>query len=373
MMRPPRFAPYLVYESYDPQTRFFINRGSLGFVLHGLPLVGIGLREQHEITDFLSEPQNLPDGAALQVTLVGCRTIGAVLQRWAALRTKPLFHALAQRRVAHLTQLAESGIIRTCFLLVSLTLPTTDLSPDTLVDLDRRRDTLKSTFQAMGLPLQEVSDSDLVTTLRNWFEWPAESQPAIDPQELLYQQVVPTGFSLQEEPHQLLLNDSFALRALEPIKRPDSWSLPQMDYFLGDELRRSDSIRADFMLTTTLQMHPHQSFERARAVSKRETLGKTLKSGLSKWLPDLESEYHDMDQFVVALGEGGRTIRLFQTLLLKANPEQIDERTFTWRAMLRRHGFHFAPCDNYHLTTLLASLPMQPVEVIREGLCFGKR
>ena len=45
-----RQSPHFVYESFDEETGLFFNRGSIGFVLHGWPLVGTSLQAQDEMS-----------------------------------------------------------------------------------------------------------------------------------------------------------------------------------------------------------------------------------------------------------------------------------------------------------------------------------
>lgn len=48
-----RLAKHFVYESYDKDSGLFFNRGSVGFILLGWPLVGASLQAQGEIAEFL--------------------------------------------------------------------------------------------------------------------------------------------------------------------------------------------------------------------------------------------------------------------------------------------------------------------------------
>ena len=53
-----RLAKHFVYESYDEKSQLFYNRGSVGFVLLGWPLVGTTLQAQGEIAEFLKNDEN---------------------------------------------------------------------------------------------------------------------------------------------------------------------------------------------------------------------------------------------------------------------------------------------------------------------------
>jgi conjugal transfer ATP-binding protein TraC len=61
-----RLSPHFVYESYDSDSKLYYNRGSVGFILQCWPLVGASLQAQGEISEFLKEQENLPQGASFQ-------------------------------------------------------------------------------------------------------------------------------------------------------------------------------------------------------------------------------------------------------------------------------------------------------------------
>ena len=157
---------------------------------------------------------------------------------------------------------------------------------------------------------------------------------------------------------------SFAIVAIESAKRPKSWQLSMMDLFLGNEMRRGEQIRSDFIQSFSLQILPRQAWETSNAIAKRESLLKNMRSGLMKWLPNLDEEYEDMDKAVLSLQQGDRMVLLQQNVILKDKPEKIRERTHAYRSMMRRNGFYFVPCIADHLPVMLSCLPMQGVEAI---------
>ena len=46
-----RLSPHFVYESFDAKSGLFFNRGSIGFVLEGWPLVGTEITAQGEMAE----------------------------------------------------------------------------------------------------------------------------------------------------------------------------------------------------------------------------------------------------------------------------------------------------------------------------------
>ncbi len=369
-----RLAPHFVYESFDPKNQLFFNRNSAGFVLEGWPLVGASLQAQNEISEFLKEEDNLPDGASLQVIMCGSSNINSYLQHWVNVRADGIFKTLAEQRAEVLRQKAlNDGIIKDVILLIALTIPKRNTDFNFVADLERRRDVLKATFRSIGLLVNDVGSIELLRFLRSFFGWEAEAQPPLNPYQILAEQILPGDFNLEVFPEQLVLQNTETKKAIvtmEAVKRPTTWKLALMDLFLGNELRRGEQIRSDFMLHFGLQVLSHQTMEKSNAIAKRESLLRNLKSGLTKWLPGLEEEYEDMDAAVLAMQAGDRVVILNQNVILQDHVNKIKERVFEYRSIMRRSGFHFVPCASDHLAVLLSCLPMQLVEE-RRG--FGSK
>ena len=376
-----RLSPHFVYESYDDESKLFYNRGSVGFVLQGWPLVGTTLQAQSEISEFLKEEENLPQGSSFQVIMLGSRHVDGFLKNWASYRDGDIFKNLAQRRMNFLKNRAlESGTIKDLILMIALTVPRKKGDAGIRFDMGRRRDVLKSTLRAIGLHTKEIEGKDLLFYLRLFFGWEdLEAHPELNPYDLLGEQILPPNFAMDVEEEQLyvpienfnaenqessLVENGYAYVALEAAKRPRSWKLSLMDLFLGNDLRRGEQVRSDFIQSFSLQILPNQAIEASNAMAKRESLLKNMKSGLLKWMPGLDEEYEDLDTAVMAIQAGERVVLLTQNMILKDKAHKIKKRTHEYRSMMRRNGFHFVPCINDHLPVLLSCLPMQLVEEV---------
>jgi len=375
-----RLSPHFVYESYDEEKKFFFNRGSIGFVFQGWPLVGTNLQAQSEISEFLKEEENLPAGSSFQVIMLGTSHIREYLHHWESLRRGEIFQTLAKKRTEFLQKKASSeGLIKDVIVLIAITVPTKSQQPDFLSDMERRRDVLRATFRSIGLLVNDVNASTLLKLLRLWFGWEEESHPEINVYDSLCSQILPADFEMDVLPSHLIFNNSKAVVTLEAVKRPSSWRLSMMDIFLGNEMRRGEQIKSDFLIHFCLHVLPKQTLEASHAIAKRETLMKNLKSGLLKWMPGLEREYEDMDIAVQSIQSGDRVVVISQNVVLKDDKEKIKERVFEYRSFMRRHGFQFVPCVADHVAVMLSSLPMQTVEEIHGlrttigGLCSDLR
>src|SRR5688572_10780305 len=97
-MNIPRLHHLLPYQSYNPMSKLFYNKGSTGFVLMGCPIVGAGFEDQGQIAHFLAQEHNIKEGTSLQFLLIASPKIGPVLQSWQAARKPGIFQELAERR-----------------------------------------------------------------------------------------------------------------------------------------------------------------------------------------------------------------------------------------------------------------------------------
>lgn len=374
-----RLSSHFVYESYDETNQLFFNRGSIGFVLKGWPLVGASMQEQGEISEFLKEEDNLSQGAAFQVIMIGTSHIDGYLNYWRSVREGEIFQKLAKRRTNFLKKIAvDSGTIKDVYLLIAITIPTKSANAEMIAEMQRRREVLSTTLHSIGLATNVVNSSELLEILRLFFGWEIHSQPPYNPYDLIAEQILSGDFQMDVTPDQLIVQgeassdastqkenaNSFAIVAIESAKRPKNWQLSMMDLFIGNEMRRGEQIHSDFIQSFSLQILPRQAWEVSNAIAKRESLLKNMRSGLAKWLPNLDDEYEDMDKAVVSLQQGDRMVLLQQNVILKDRLDKIRERTHGYRSMMRRNGFYFVPCTADHLPVVLSCLPMQGVEAL---------
>ena len=362
-----RLAPHFVYESYDQASKLFYNRGSVGFVFLAWPLVGTNLLAQGEIDDFLKEDDNLPNGSSLQVLMIGWNDIDYHLTNWANKRKGEVFCELAKKRSAFLSKQAkEQGVIKDTILLISVTVP----GKPNPHDMDRRMQALKSCFKAIGLYVSEVDDKGLLAECRKIFSSTAFGDD-INPYEILSEQILDPDFGLEVQDDIVLKGEDRAFIALEAVSRPSGWRLPLMDLFLGNELRRGEQIKSNYLIHFALVVEQNQAVGKSAQIAKREALQRNIANGMSKWLPDLEREAEDMDSAVSFLQNGDRLVTLHSHIILEDEVSKIKDRVSFTSSMLRRSGFNFKPCKYDHATILLSSLPMQLVEK-KPGLYFDK-
>ncbi len=364
-----RLAKHFVYESYDEDSQLFFNRGSTGFVLLGWPLVGTNLQAQGEIAEFLRNEENLPVGSSLQVLMIGSQNIDHFLGNWQNHRQGEIFCQLAEKRVQFLKNKAqEEGTIKDMVLLISVTIPGKQANID---DMVRRKECLSDTFKSIGLVTENVDAKQLLKFIRIIFGWQEEEQAAINPYEILSEQILPGNFSLFEEQDHVRLNDNQAFISLEASKRPLEWQLSAMDLFLGNEMRRGEYIRSNFLIHFGLQIALNQTIAKTAAITKREALERNIAAGMGKFFPDLIQEAHDMNGVVSSLQSGDRVVNIHLNVIMWDEKDKAKQSASQVCSMLRRSGWYFTPCTYDHLAIVLASMPMQLVEEVKHYVGEG--
>lgn len=361
-----RLSKHFVYESYDEESSLFFNRASVGFVLLGWPLVGTSLQAQGEIAEFLKSDENLPAGSSFQILMIGSDHIREYLDNWQLHRKNTIFAELSSRRTKFLEQKAkEEGNIKDVVLLISVTIPMLTIDINEMI---RRREVLQDTFKSIGLTTYNVEATLLLKFVRLIFGWMEEEHPELNPYEILSEQILPGNFSLYEKEDYVVLNDNQIFIALEAGKRPSEWRLSAMDLFLGNELRRDEYIRANFLIHFGLQIIPNQLVAKTSAITKREALERNINAGMGKFFPNLQLEAQDLAGAVACLQSGDRVVNIHLNVIMWDQKNKAKGAASQFCSQLRRSGWYFVPCKYDHLAVVLASLPMQLVEAIPNSL-----
>ncbi|QCS24397.1 conjugal transfer protein TraC [Rickettsia parkeri] len=364
-----RLAKHFVYESYDGDSGLFFNRASVGFVLLGWPLVGTSLQAQGEIAEFLKSDENLPVGSSFQVLMIGSDHIREYLDNWQLHRKGSIFAELASRRAKFLEKKArEEGNIKDVVLLISVTIPILDILDIDINEMLRRREVLQETFKSIGLTTYNVEATLLLKFVRLIFGWREEEHPALNPYEILSEQILPGNFSLYEQEDYVSLNDNQIFLSLEAGKRPAEWRLSAMDLLLGNELRRDEYIRANFLIHFGLQIIPNQLVAKTAAITKREALERNINAGMGKFFPNLQLEAEDLAGAAASLQNGDRVVNIHLNVIMWDQKNKAKGSASQFCAQLRRSGWYFVPCKYDHLAVVLASLPMQLVEAAANSL-----
>lgn len=365
-----RLSNYFVYESYDSHSGLFFNRGSIGFVLISNPLPGAEVSAQGEVADFIANSENLPDGSSLQTLLIGSNDVSFLLNRWEKERKGKgkIYEELAKKRCEFLTRKANDGLVKDSHLLISLTVPDTDTCR---LGMERRKSSLVSTLESIGLFTKSLDDVHLISILQKIWGRDNYGAAEINPYEVLSEQILPVDFSLYEDDNLVSLKEDEAFICLEPQKRPLNWSLGLMDLFIGNENRKGEYIATDYLIHVGIHVLSNQSSQSTAAIAKREAIEKNISSGMGKFFPDLLDEAEDMRLAVSSIQAGDRMVHIHTNVILKGKKTKVEEYAKIYASIMRRNGWGFVPVKYDHLATMLSVMPMSMVE--EEKSFFAKK
>jgi conjugal transfer ATP-binding protein TraC len=362
----PRLHHLLPYESYDPKSQLFYNQESTGFVLLASPLVGASLSDQHQMAGFFRQESNLPEGASLQFLLFASPSIGPHLDYWQSARQGVTYQKLAERRAHFLGEKAYDDLagllIRDFKVLISYTLPGHLVTPGDQHQILTVRRELKAVLETLGIQVMNLDANGFIREVGSilnlhdnlfpyqgqWNEYDALSNKMVDANRNFY--MTPNG---------VFLNDGQTIcRSYIPKHPPRHWSLSGMDHFLGNLLETRHKIPCPYLLHFGLFVNNGQGQSKTKAIGKRETQERSLKNGLTKFLPNLRDQYEESLELVEQLQLGERVILSNLSCTVFSPAHQIQETEQYLRNIWQNSGWSFEQARYDHLTMLLSSLPM---------------
>lgn len=163
-----KFCDLLPYDAYDPKTGLFYNQESVGFVIETAPLVGASIEMQKEVSNLFALA--LPEESSLQVLLWADPHIGDQLKDYQAARKgqSATLQDMARQRAEHLKRFAYDSPFKPyslrnlrCFFSFAKPRDTSIRSDEELCE--RLKDQITTTLEMLGLPVQRLQASDLLT------------------------------------------------------------------------------------------------------------------------------------------------------------------------------------------------------------------
>ncbi len=359
-----KFWKYLPYDTYDSENQLFLNRGATGFVLLGTPIAGASLNDQNKIDKFFTQRGNLPEGCSMQFLLVATPRIEKKLNYWKSYRTNPNFQALTQRRYDYLTSKAFDKInpVRDFKVLISYTLPDVMTSPIEKEELVRLRENLQGSLEKIGLYTKPLDDMDLIQEVGNILNFDQKTQD----EESWYSEheeisrLIPS-FDIDGRVRKdgLYLKDNkYVAHTFLPRATPKMWALGHMDKLFGDVLRGGETIPCSFLMHYGFTVCKDQTIQKRRAELKRESLGKTLKSPLSKWQVGIEEDFAEANEVLKEIQKGERVIDACLSLTTFSEAQELSKIKSTVESLWNEYGWSSESASYNHLNLFLASLPM---------------
>ncbi len=367
-LRIPRLHTLLPYESYDPKSKLFYNKGSSGFVLLGMPLVGASLKDQGQIADFFRQDQNLPEGCSMQFMLFGSPRIDPYLAYWKRHRMGPMFSKLAQRRAEFIGSKAYEDdinlLVRDFRVLISYTIPSHPKGSLEIEELTERRNSLVSALELMGMPIEVLDAEGLIQevgNIINFHKTLIPEQKGWNKSESIANQIINSDMSYEVKADHVEINEGdYILKSYVPIvnEAPRGWAMGHMDRFIGDLLESNQGIPCPFFMHYGLYVEQNQASAKLKATTKREALEGALMNRMHKWQANLQDQYEESKEVVEEFQKKGRSVLTGLNMTIfceKAQKSKVEQKL---RHIWNSCGWQFTSARYDHLALLISSLPM---------------
>lgn len=362
-MRASSIAKVLPYYSYDEQSKIFINKRSAGFVCEISPLIGFSPRIEAEIAGLFKT--TLPEGSNLQVLMIASPQIGNKIDRWQKARDKEssILRELGKRRAEFFKNKAfNPAKIRDYRVLVSYSREVKEhLSEYDKKDIKELRDTIKGLFESIGLSVDILDATNLISTLSSIL---APKRSIYYPNKIwnkyqdIASQICTTDTSLQLRPEGFIVNEGeFLIRNYSVSNYPREWYLGLMDSLIGDNFRDLLQIECPFIISYNINICPDKSLQ-ARMLAKGARVEAQSSSILAKWLPSIVKQADEWSFVREQLEHGERLVRTAYQVALFSSPENIardEQRLFS---LYRSHQWELLQDKYIQLPALISMLPM---------------
>jgi conjugal transfer ATP-binding protein TraC len=369
-------ADVLPYQSYDPETGLFMNKGSAGFMLEALPLLGAGDETGTILASLMTDV--LPDGMDIQVTLWASPQIGPVLDAFESVRSQRggVYAWLNARRRDYLARgryesLARSGAVRLRHFRVFWTLsqPVKSLDESTTQKLVQTRDDIMSSLSSLGMPSRPVNAEGLLSVVDAWLNPAWDLQPAHyhwHAHEALARQLTNPECHhavhwdrLQIQNHE----SAWDVRSFTPRDYPGQWTQGQMTQALGQLFNDRLQMPCPFILQFQGRaLNAESSLSRIQLRAMRHD--QAVRSPAAKFQPSLQHTHDELNWVRQYLDSGGRLIHGGFQVTAWAPPGEAPAAERRIRDLFRANGWQLAKPLGLQWPYYMALWPM----MMSEGL-----
>lgn len=353
----------LPYRSFDPETKLFLNRSSVGFVIETLPLVGCREEAPRQLTGIFQHA--LPLGSNLQCLLIASPHIDSWLKTWEAARygfssTPDRADVLRELAKERCFAFRNRPAIRTFRLLISYSEPHTIFK--SFEDILALREQLTTTLKGWGLPVKIWQPEDLLLGLDELLN---PTERLLGNHESLWNPYASLSFQLMNpatrvtiQPPQLIFGeDERVLRLYTTRFLPPLWHLSAMGHLIGDPFEEFLRLQGGFFLSYGVHICNEKTLK-TKMLAKCGNVEKQAASPIAKYVPSLKKEAEEWTYVREKFEEGQRLVRTrFQVGLLNS-PDQIAREEQTLFNLYRSQRWELVLDKYLQLPAFLSCLPM---------------
>ena len=351
---------------------YYMEDGMLGFVFELTPMSGADQTTLEQLIGVLS--QDWPSGSFLQMHLIPSPDMEDSLCNSVAQRdpSDDLLFTTATRRADFLRHGAkepigddQNALVRDFKLILSAKLPCHQ--PPEEEDLKKTytiKTAVESALKATGFNPQRMTASRYVRLMQSILNWDDRAQWRLsnkndtlyNESDLLRNQFLDPQTELGVEATQLRLGKKY-VKCLSVKQYPEHVHLGIPANYVSDPKQGIRGLKRSFMMTASIHF-PDGEKKRELMASKRGWVVKQSQGPLLKFVPRLESQYHDFDALFEALDDGDRIVDFNLSLVFfDDSEEQLTTSVSNAKTYYRTLGLNFLEDDYFHLPILLNALP----------------
>ncbi len=368
----------LPYESFDPDTGIFHNRGSQGFILEAFPLLGANEETVNILTSLITDV--IPATADIQFLLWASPKIGEMLDRFETVRGKSgdIYAWLAKKRTDYLKQgvfesLSTYGnfILRDFRLWITVSEPRKN-DQDLRDRLIMLREGIVSSFKSIQATIAPVGVEEFISVMSDLLHPTSSVYPTRthwNPYDTLSQQLIdPISFIRVYEDKLSLENDErFEARCLSIKEYPQSMAQWDMTNAIGKLFNDSLQIPCPFVLSFSIRLVDVEKAglgAQLQSVSKK----KAAQSKNSDWMPKIFKEYEDWTYVNQRLSEGDRLVKTHFQLVVFAKEKDGTSSERKVHDLFRSNGWRLKKTKYLQLPAFLSIFPMMMSEGMYQDL-----
>ncbi|OJW46249.1 MAG: type-IV secretion system protein TraC [Alphaproteobacteria bacterium 41-28] len=349
----------LPYQSFDPETQFFINQASVGFVIETLPLVGCGEEIPRQLTGVFQH--TLPLGSNLQCLLIASSRINHWLESWRQAREgrSEVLEDLSKERTAYLRDLSQGKGLRTFRLLLSYSQPSS--SSQSVDEILALREQLLTTLKGWGLPVKVWQAEDLLNgldELLNPLELLENPNVSWNPHDSLSHQLMSPSTRIAVNPAQMIIGENEkVMRLYTPRLFPPVWHLGAMGVLIGDPFNEFLRLQGGFFISYGIHINNEKTLK-TKMLAKCGNVEKQAASPIAKYVPSLKKEAQEWTFVREKFEEGQRLVRTRFQVGLLSSPDQIAREEQTLFNLFRSQRWELTLDRYLQLPSFLSCLPM---------------
>lgn len=368
----------LPYESFDPDTGIFHNRGSQGFILEVFPLLGANEETINILTSLITDV--LPPTADIQFLLWGSPKIGEWLDRFEKVRGKQgdIYAWLAKKRSDYLKQ----GVFKSlssysdymlrdlrCWITVSESCKVDQDLRDHLIQL---RDAMASSLKSIQATVIPVNVHEFMSVMSDLLHPTSNVYPSRlrwNPYDTLSEQLIDHESFIRVFDDKLQFNNEecFEVKCLSVKEYPSSMAQWDMTNAIGKLFNDSLQIPCPFVLSFSIRL---VDIEKAGLGAQLQSVSKkkTAQSKNSDWMPKIFKEYEDWTFVNQRLAEGDRLVKTHFQMVLFAKEKDATSAERKVHDLFRSNGWRLKKTKYLQLPAFLSILPMMMSEGMYQDL-----